>query len=376
MTVAYYAVNIQGLTWVKPIHDLTGGALCTDREVTCQQAQAEFNGADVRCLTPGKRLSVRGGLRQSYVSLARIARELRPDVVVTTANFPHYIRRDWWGALWQGGAFPNVKQAQVFHGISSKHNKFQAFMAHYDLLLLVGERDKQRFENIGVLQKTRWRLIGLPRSDRIARGELNRDATLRELGLNVARPTVLYAPTHGSLSSFFRWGLSVCQAVSADCNLMVKPHPIIAQAVAASDVDGATWTAVQNYVAERGNAVFLPSHSDIQELMVAADALVTDFSSAAEEFLIFNRPLVFANHLAEGGYHLKRGEWDEIQSCGEVVNEERNLPAAIARALEHPEQFEPQRTRMRDDVFYRVDGQAAARAAAALRELSEENGLT
>jgi CDP-Glycerol:Poly(glycerophosphate) glycerophosphotransferase len=378
VTIAYYAANIQGLTWVKPIHDLTGGVLCTDREATSEQARREFPGAEVRYFDPGSKWSVRlargdrrglAARRADHIPLARIARELQPDVIVTTANFPHYIRRRGWGALRQGGAYPNVKQAQIFHGISSKNNKFRRFMANYDLLLFVGERDKQRFDRIGVTAKARWKLIGLPRSDRIARGEIERTAVLRELGLDTAKPTVLYAPTHGSLSSFFPWGPEICRAVGPNCNLIVKPHPLIARAVQSADAEDAAWTAVQAYVAERSNAVFLPGQADIQQLMVAADVLVTDFSSAAEEFLMLNRPLVFANHLAGSGYHLTRGEWDEIHSCGAVVMETRNLQGAIARALEHPEEFEPQRTRMRDHVFYQVDGHAAERAANALREL-------
>lgn len=397
VNIAYYAANMQGLTWIKPVHDLTGGTLCTDRETTAQQARRAFPDADVRYFEPGTKWSVRavrgadgagdgqsdghGKARRAFkierrpghVSLARIARELSPDVIVSTANLPHYIRRGGWATRQQGGAFPRVRQAQIFHGISSKNNKFQAFMAHYDLLLLAGDRDKERFERIGVLGKTRWRLVGLPRSDRVARGEINRAATLRALDLP-DRPTVLYAPTHGSLSSFFDWGLAVCEAVPDGCNLVVKPHPLIAHSVASGSVAAGsagktTWAAVQARGAQRTGARFLPEHADIQALMAAADVLVTDFSSAAEEFLAFNRPLVFANHLAAKGYHQTRGEWDEIHNCGQVVTQANDLPAAIARALHEQQQHAAQRERMRDRVFYKVDGHAAERAAAALREL-------
>jgi CDP-glycerol glycerophosphotransferase (TagB/SpsB family) len=246
-------------------------------------------------------------------------------------------------------------------------------MANYDLLLFVGERDKERFAKLGVLDKTRWQLIGLPRSDRIARGEIKRDEVLRELSLDADKATVLYAPTHSSLSSFFEWGLQICEAAPRECNLIIKPHPLVARAIENGSADGTTWRAVQAHVASRENAVLLPGQADIQKLMVASDVLVTDFSSAAEEFLIFNRPLIFANHLAASGYHLGRGEWDEIHSCGEVVAAPENLCAAIEGALEHPERFDAQREKMRDHVFHRVDGQAATRAADALCELGAQN---
>jgi CDP-glycerol glycerophosphotransferase (TagB/SpsB family) len=381
MTVAYYAANLQGFTWIKPMHDLTGGVLCTDREATAEQARREFPDAEIRYFKPGMKWSARRARNEKssvitkridHVSLAQIARELKPDVIVTTANFPHYIRRRGWGAWRQRDTFPNVKQVQIFHGISSKHNKFQKFMANYDLLLFVGERDKQRFERIGVLDKTRWELIGLPRSDRIARGEINRETTLNELKLSAENRSVLYAPTHGSLSSFFDWGLEICQAVPCDCNLIVKPHPLISRTVSSGSASDKAWHEIQSFLESRGNAVFLSSQADIQKLMVAADILITDFSSAAEEFLIFNRPLVFANHLAQSGYHQSRGEWDEIQSCGDVVTEKAGLDDAICEALETPGAYEAARTKMRDNVFFRVDGRAAERAAAAIRDITRQ----
>jgi hypothetical protein len=375
---AFYAANMQGLSWVKPVHDITDGALCTDRETTFNDAQQMWPQARVLMFEAGRKWSLRRtrgqgkttlSQREDHVQLAEIARAEQPEVVITTANFPHYIRRSGVGAWRQGGALPHVKQVQMFHGISSKHNKFKPFMANYDLLLFVGERDKQRFERLGVLGKTRWKLIGLPRSDSIARGEVTRDAVLHSLNLP-PQPTVLYAPTHGALSSFFEWGREICRAVPAECNLIIKPHPLIARAVESGSLDGAVWNALHEYSRQRPNTLFLrEANVELQHVMAAADVLITDFSSAAEEFLIFNRPLVFANHLAGSGYHLTRGEWDEIQSCGEVVTEKTRLEHAIAEALHNPQQNEAARVRMRDYVYFQVDGRAAERAAQSLSEL-------
>jgi hypothetical protein len=86
--------------------------------------------------------------------------------------------------------------------------------------------------------------------------------------------------------------------------------------------------------------------------------------------LIFNRPLVFANHLAGSGYHLTRGEWDEIQSCGAVITEKPQLHSAINDALQNPQSYEAARVRMRDHVYFQVDGRAAERAAEALAEIT------
>jgi hypothetical protein len=182
---AFYAANMQGLTWVKPVHDITGGALCTDRETTFNDAQQKWPQARVLMFETGRKWSLRRtrGQGKRHAIATRRSRPTcrnRPRRAARCRDHDrqfsalHTARRS--GAWRQGGALPHVKQVQMFHGISSKHNKFKPFMANYDLLLFVGERDKQRFERLGVLGKTRYKLIGLPRSDRIARGEVTRDA--------------------------------------------------------------------------------------------------------------------------------------------------------------------------------------------------------
>jgi hypothetical protein len=381
MKIAYYAANVQGFTWIKPIHDLTGGVLCTDRETTFEAAKKLWPAAEIRLFSSGKKLSLRRtrgtgktslSAREEHVQLAEIAREVQPQIIVTTANFPHYIRRKGLAAWRAGGTFPNVKQVQVFHGISSKNNKFKPYMAEYDALFFVGKRDFERFQKLGVTQKTRCELIGLPRADKVLRGETNRARVLAELGLDSARQSVLYAPTHGALSSFFGWGESLVKSLPPACNVLIKPHPLIARAVASGEGDARAFNALREYSrTNSGRVAFIESDAELQEIMAAADVLVTDFSSAAEEFLIFDKPLIFANHLSASDYHQTRGEWDAIFACGAVITDAKEIARAVENALENPREYSQARTSFRDCVFYKLDGKAAERAAEALRRLVE-----
>jgi CDP-glycerol glycerophosphotransferase (TagB/SpsB family) len=146
--------------------------------------------------------------------------------------------------------------------------------------------------------------------------------------------------------------------------------------VATNSVDVTAWRRLYEYSKARDGCVFLDAEADatgadIEQIMVAADVLITDFSSAAEEFLIFDRPLIFANHLSQSQYHQARGEWDEIHSCGEVVTEKTNLQRAVDQALTAPQKNASARQKMRDYVFHQLDGNAAQRAAQALCELCE-----
>jgi phosphoribosylformylglycinamidine (FGAM) synthase PurS component len=51
------------------------------------------------------------------------------------------------------------------------------------------------------------------------------------------------------------------------------------------------------------------------------------------------------------------------------VTEKARLEHAVAEALQNPQRHEAARVRMRDFVYFQVDGRAAERAAQALAEL-------
>ncbi|MCS6858741.1 MAG: CDP-glycerol glycerophosphotransferase family protein [Abditibacteriales bacterium] len=381
MTVAYYTQHLRDLYWVKPIWEVTGGIFCSELAETGRLMQQHEPALPFRHIPTGIKLtlgraagegSVRVKRKSVRLQLAQVARALKPDVIVTTSNHRHAIRRDFWGWLRQGfTTFPQVKQVQAFHGVSSKNVKFNPWMAEYDLLLLPGYRERDKFAELGILRHVRHALIGHPKADRVLRGELTREVARARLGLP-DRPTVLYAPTHGALSSFYRWGLAVCGAVPDGCNLIVKPHPSLVTTIAAEGTGGAMLTAVTDYLRQRGG-VWLPHDPDAMQAMAAADVLITDYSSVAEEYLIFDRPLVFADHLAHAmgrdRAHRDRGDWAGIFACGTVVTEKGALAEAISFSLEHPDAHGAARRAMRDYVFAYLDGRCAERAAEAIASL-------
>jgi hypothetical protein len=381
MNVAYYTQHLRDYLWVEPIWELTGGTFCSElREAPALFAENAPE-APFRALQTRRRWTIGRAIgnrrlrlknKASRLMLAQVARELRPDVIVTTSNHRHAIRRDFWGSLSQGfSTFPRVKQVQAFHGVSSKNVKFNPWMAEYDLLLLPGKRERDKFAALGVLDKVQHALIGHPKADRVLRGELT-VAKARALYGLPDRPTILYAPTHGALSSFFAWGLEICRAVPPGCNLIVKPHPSLITTINAETAGRETIAAVQEYLQQRGG-LWLPLEPDVMLPMAAADVLVTDYSSVAEEFLVFDRPLIFADHLATatGRDRAQRdkGDWDELFASGLRLTESGEVRAALERSLKRPQEYTSQRHKLRDFVFENLDGHSAARAAAAIRAL-------
>jgi CDP-glycerol glycerophosphotransferase (TagB/SpsB family) len=266
---------------------------------------------------------------------------------------------------------PKTKQVQAFHGVSSKNVKFNPWMTEYDLLLLPGKRERDKFAAMGVLDKVQHALIGHPKADRVLRGELTREAARAQLQLP-ERPTILYAPTHGALSSFYKWGLRICQSVPSECNLIVKPHPSLLTTIASDKSGAEAIFAVTEHIKARGG-MWIPFEPDVMPAMAASDMLVTDYSSVAEEYLVFDRPLAFADHLANASGRDRaqrdKGDWEGIFGCGTVVTQVDAVREAIDNSLRRPNEYSQARHKVRDYVFENLDGHCARRAAEAIRSL-------
>jgi len=97
---------------------------------------------------------------------------------------------------------------------------------------------------------------------------------------------------------------------------------------------------------------------------------VTDYSSVAEEFLIFDRPIIFADHLANATgrdrAHRDKGDWEELFNAGERVTDKSTFEETLAKVLSAPDADAPKRRKLRDYVFENLDGHCAARAAKAI----------
>ncbi|MFB7917744.1 CDP-glycerol glycerophosphotransferase family protein [Streptomyces sp. NPDC056061] len=121
---------------------------------------------------------------------------------------------------------------------------------------------------------------GYPRNDALTTATPERIAEIRRgLGLRPGVRAVLYAPTHRDYEAAFTSRLDLvrfCEAVGPDTVVMVRAH----------------------YFYEGGGLPEHPSlldvceHPRIEELCLAADALVTDYSSVMFDYAHLDRPIV------------------------------------------------------------------------------------
>ncbi|MFJ1615569.1 CDP-glycerol glycerophosphotransferase family protein [Streptomyces sp. NPDC088249] len=121
---------------------------------------------------------------------------------------------------------------------------------------------------------------GYPRNDVFATATDGQVARIREsLGIRPGRRAILYAPTHRDYEAGFASRLDpvrLCEALGPDTVVMVRAHYFY---------EGAG-------LPEHPSLLDVCGHPRIEELCLAADALVTDYSSVMFDYAHLDRPIV------------------------------------------------------------------------------------
>ena len=306
-------------------------------------------------------------MRQIYRDAPRTSWMISP----TRAAFlkwDAYLTSDFmWAALPRGTA-----RVQMFHGVAGKYG-FDApttSMRHWDRLFFVNERRLRNFVAARAIEAASdaARLIGMPKVDCLVDGNLCRDDVLNSLGLDPARPTVLYAPTWSPASSLNRLGTGLVQRLlQRPVNLIVKLHDR-SRDLREQYSGGIDWVARLSPMLRPPKAV-LALHANITPCLAAADVMITDHSSCGFEYLLLDRPIVrieIPELLKQANIHP-----DYVSLLASAALNRRDAAgaaAAVDRALASPGERSGERKAVASELFYKP-GTATARCAAALYEV-------
>ncbi len=139
-----------------------------------------------------------------------------------------------------------------------------------------------------VPKKVFWQ-IGMPRNDMLIHPDGQKRQTIRtELGLSEEERLILFAPTYRKINDdYFKDSVAIAYGVDAGrvCTAMEKRF-------------GGKWRFAMRYhpcVVNRGDmadmgVLDLTDYEDMQELLLAADAMINDFSSSMWDFMLTGRP--------------------------------------------------------------------------------------
>lgn len=302
----------------------------------------------------------------------RHAPVLTPSRTGLLNRFDAYVAADFvWATLPRGTC-----RVQMFHGVAGKwseqYDRPLTSMRHWDRLFFINRRRLQNYVASGAVDKgsSAIRLVGMPKSDCLVDGTLNRDAILESHGLDPRGTTVLYAPTWTRFSSLNAMGEDVVrQLVDAGYTVIVKLHENSLDR-AYENSGGVDWAARLTPILARGRG-HLATSGDASPWLVAADVLITDHSSVGFEYLLLDRPLVRIEmpelirqaNIADEYVNLLAEAATSVTSADGVV-------AAVANGVAHPEELSERRRRVAEDLFH-GPGRATERAVHELYALMD-----
>ncbi|TDB70712.1 bifunctional glycosyltransferase family 2 protein/CDP-glycerol:glycerophosphate glycerophosphotransferase [Micromonospora sp. KC723] len=292
----------------------------------------------VDTLPPGTEYVV-AGTPAYYRALAR-ARWL-----VNNVNFPDYVRKR-----------PGSVHVQTHHGTPVKvmgldQQRYPLGAVGMDFAGLLRRVDRWDYSITANSFSTQmWERaypasyvtleVGYPRNDRLAVATAEEVAEVRgRLGIGPGERVVLYAPTHREHLPRYRPPFDpdrLLDVLGPSGRLLIRSHYF-------HDRPGWAHRRV------RGRAVDVSDHQCVEDLYLAADVLVTDYSSAMFDYAVLDRPIVVYAPDRDA-YALARGVYFDVTA---------EPPGAVALTFEELV-----------DVF-RAGGESASAATEARRRFRE-----
>lgn len=263
------------------------------------------------------------------------------------------------------------RSVQIFHGVSFKNRCVREQALRYDMLCLPGGYHAEMYRKRQLIRTdgSRCLVTGFPKADTLINEPIDRDAFLQTLGMDPSRKTLLYAPTGDKNNSLETVGEKAVSAIreAGQWNLLIKLH---------DHPKNTTLDWVARLAHLQDNTVRLVHGWNIVPYLQVADLLLTDASSAAVEYTLLDRPIVFLQvpkllkKMARKGGALDLETYG--QKIGVCVGKKDDVVHAVEESLATPAQYSDIRRRMANHVFYKP-GSASTRVAAVIRHAA---GLT
>ncbi|MBD3167189.1 hypothetical protein GF324_11350 [bacterium] len=259
------------------------------------------------------------------------------------------------------------KIVNVGHGLLSKGQYFtDTDIVHRenleDLLCVPGPYHKQR-----LLDGNRVFIpvvaTGMPKLDRLfSPDRLSRDDLMRQMGLDLTKRVVLFAPTFNiALSSIPILWTRVEKLADDDTYLFIKLH-------------NSTLNEFKEHyreLAQRHPNVIYVDDPDITASMLVADVMVSDVSSAFMEFICLDKPVVLFDNPNQSTYRNYDPRDIEYawRDVGLRANSLEGVIEGVRRSFEHPEEYQSRRREYAAQLLADRSGGASRNVVNVVRDL-------
>jgi CDP-glycerol glycerophosphotransferase len=298
----------------------------------------------------------------------------RAKVWVNNQNFPIAVRparRTYYLQTWHGTPLKRMQHDAVSTmGRSEGYlDRVTRMTGYWDALLSPSPTATERFRSAfrfdgPVIEE------GYPRNDILASAEIDDVARLvkRRLGLDPDVRLILFAPTFRDdekIGSRFVFNPHVdfeelAEHLPDGAVLGVRKHGIIRQAVKIPEAVG-------------DRVIDLSSYPDVQDLLAAADVLITDYSSLMFDYALKRRPILLYCYDIESYRDELRGFYADFESeaPGPILRTDKDLFRALGALDEVLAAYAPNLERFASTYGPKDDGNAAARVVDELLRAAE-----
>jgi CDP-glycerol glycerophosphotransferase len=285
----------------------------------------------------------------------------RAGVLVNNVNWPNNaVKRDGSVHVMTHHGTPLKKMGLDLRDVPgrTKTEDFDAFLrrcARWDYSVAANPFSTRAWSTAYAGLSFRSLETGYPRNDVLARAEPGAVARARaELGLGADDVAILYAPTHREYETDGSERLDL----DALAGLLGPEHVVLAR---------------QHYIvkgrlgAGGGRVHDVSSHPSVEELCLAADVLITDYSSIMFDYAVLDRPILI--HAPDWEtYRSMRGTYFDLlaQPPGLVSSDASGLAQALRSGAAGGEEAGALRAAFRERFCSLEDGGAAERVVRAV----------
>lgn len=293
-----------------------------------------------------------------------------------------YINTDFWDMTW---LHRRARRMHMFHGVAGKYGldapvDLAPTIATFDSLLFVNADRRRRYIDACLVpdDAVKAALVGYPKVDCLVDSSIDVAGVRHRLGLVSGVPTVIYAPTWSPFSSLNAVGEDLIERLASEgLQVIVKLHDR-SYDTGQRGSGGVDWaTRLSKY--DRHPRVRVVREADGSPFLAIADAMVSDHSSIAFEYMLLDRPLVVIDRpelLTSAA--ISSDKVRRLRSAAEVTTDPASAARAVRHGLNDPFRRSANRRQVAAELFYRA-GTATDRAVELLYrliELNAENSAT
>lgn len=268
-----------------------------------------------------------------YHSIRGIYEQVTAQIWISNRRKSRYVRKrknQYYIQTWHGGVrLKNMERAAInklskryIDSAKNDSKMINLFLSNSDFSTFLIRRDM--WYSGKILQK------GLPRTDVMLNGDRNTIAKKIKscLSINEDNKILLYAPT-------FRADMGVTQYTLPSSQILAELE----------NCTGNKWTFVihmhtnvynpKYWLGNSEKVINASSYEDVQELLIAADFLISDYSSIITDFALLNKPILIycpdlEDYLSDRGFNqdFNALPFPKAYTVSEVINK---LPAAVSQ---------------------------------------------